>query len=359
MEKAYWIGLHLLPGIGARKVLQLIDYFGSAEMVWKSSESDLRRVSGLTGKDVDSIIIHRKNIHPFRELERTVKAGIKVLTLVEPEYPMDLKRIYDPPPVLYYKGLIRQGDALAVVGARKATSYGIKAATLLASQLASEGFTIVSGMARGIDTAAHVGALQAGGYTIAVLGSGLDIVYPPENSQLFRQIEERGAVVSEFPLGTPPSSQNFPARNRIISGWARGTIVVEAAEKSGSLITVDFALEQGRDVFAVPGPITSKLSIGTNNLIKQGAKLVTSAEDVLEEYGVQPLFESHSHDVKTTVVLSPEEKQVLQLISWEPIHRDQVFKKLDASWKTISSALMLLELKGFIRCLPGDYYVST
>ncbi|NPV25909.1 MAG: DNA-protecting protein DprA [Firmicutes bacterium] len=360
---AYWVALHQVPGIGARRFKQLVDYFGSAYAVWQAGESALRLVPGIPPTLVESLLKHRSQINPEQKLEEALTRGFSVLSLADPDYPANLRTIYDPPPVLYVKGQIRPEDsqALAIVGSRKATPYGKAVAEKLGEELAAAGFCIISGLARGIDTCSHVGALRGSGRTIAVLGSGLDIVYPRENLRLFEKIVEHGAVISEFPVGTPPEPVNFPSRNRIISGLARGVIVVEATKNSGALITSDFALEQGRDVFAVPGPITSRYSVGTNRLIKQGAKLIESVEDVLEEYVMPTLFSQ----VDTTtgkeipVKLTQEEQELLENISFEPITKEKLIILTGKSSQEVSTRLMFLELKGMVRQLPGQLYILS
>jgi len=282
----YWVWLSSIEGIGSRRIHNLLQHFGMPKNIWDASEGELAGAPDIGYKLASAVYSPENKKAVDRLLSKIDKEGIRVLTLESPDYPSNLKNIYDPPPVLYLKGSLLPDDTLAlgVVGSRTATAYGLKTAQELALGLASRGITVVSGMARGIDTMAHTGALAGGGRTIAVLGSGIDVVYPPENKRLYEKIQKSGAVISEFIPGTKPLAGNFPARNRIISGLSLGVIVVEAAEKSGSLITADFALEQGREVFAVPGNISSGQSVGTNNLIKQGAKIVTRIEDILEEF---------------------------------------------------------------------------
>ncbi|MBC7325656.1 MAG: DNA-protecting protein DprA, partial [Moorella sp. (in: Bacteria)] len=268
-EKQFWVALQQTPGLGARRVLQMVKIFGSPRAVWEAPEKELRALEGL-GKAVASLLEWRHQVKPEKIMAKLDKAGIGVVTLDDEAYPVELKRIYDPPPVLYWRGTRLPGDGLkiAIVGTRRATAYGLKVAAELAAGLAAAKIGVVSGLARGIDAAAHRGAIQGHGSTWGVLGCGVDVIYPPEHRELYRQVMDCGAILSEFPPGTPPDAGNFPARNRIISGLARGTVVVEAAAKSGALITADLALEQNRDVFAVPGPVTSRYSQGPNELIK-------------------------------------------------------------------------------------------
>ncbi len=285
MEEAIYLNaLRMVPGLGSSKLAQLLACFPGAQGVWQARSEELTRVLG-PGKLSEALTHSRTVIEPQREWEKLLQAGIKLTTLGSPGYPANLAEIYNPPLILYYRGSLEGLDlSLAIVGSRQATPYGRVTATVLARDLGSAGFVIVSGFARGIDAAAHRGALDAKGRTVAVFGCGLDTIYPREHRSLCEEIVERGAVVSDFPLGVQPLSANFPARNRIISGLSLGTLVVEGQERSGSLITADFALEQGRDVFAIPGPINSEYSRGPHKLLKQGAKLVESAGDILEEY---------------------------------------------------------------------------
>jgi DNA processing protein len=272
-----------------------------------------------------------------------------------------LKQIYDPPPVLYVKGekYMFNNSSLAVVGSRKSSTYGRNVAISFAKELASMEVNIVSGMARGIDSFAHKGAIDAGGPTTAVLGCGIDIVYPPENEKLMKKIFECGCVISSFPLASPPLSANFPARNRIISGLSLGTIVIEAAKKSGSLITADFALEQGREVFAVPGSIFSPYSRGTHKLIKQGAKLVENIDDILDELFLERLNnkkEEYNTDLQNLSVI---EKAVYELIDYEPTQIEQLISRAQRNSREVNAILTRLELKGYISALPGGYFVRN
>lgn len=290
-KKLCWLGWQLLlPGSGKR-VWQIIDHFGGVEMAWRADDKDLRAVPGLKPATVDNIIMRRKQINLSKELDRLQKQRVNVITFDDRAYPPMLKEIFDPPPVLFVRGKLKPYQyGVAVVGSRQATAYGRTAAERLSAELAQCGVAVISGLARGIDTAAHRGALNVQGYTVAVLGCGVDVVYPRENKKIMDEIMEDGVVVSEFPLGTSPEPWHFPSRNRIISGLAHVIVVVEAAEKSGSLITVDLALDLGKEVMAVPGSIYSKTSRGTLKLLKQGAKMVTEVEDILEEIGAESLF---------------------------------------------------------------------
>ncbi|GAW94332.1 DNA-processing protein DprA [Calderihabitans maritimus] len=358
-KNIYWLALIQTPMVGPRTLLKLVRHLGNPQRVWEANRKELEQVPEIPPAVVENIVVRRRSLDLQREWDRLQEYQVRLITIDDEDYPVNLKRIYDPPPVLFVKGTIKKEDeqAIAIVGSRRATAYGRKVAQKLAQELVLNGFCVVSGMARGIDTCAHQGALQGGGRTIAVLGSGINVVYPRENDQLMESISENGAVISEFPLDTQPEPGNFPVRNRIISGLAWGTLVVEATERSGSLITVDFALEQGRDVFAVPGPITSPCSKGTNNLIKQGAKLVETVADILEEYGIKPFFSGE--DRKGNISLDKIEKEVLQLVSSEPVHVDELQKLTGLSISRLNSILMFLELKGLVRQLPGKYYLAS
>lgn len=359
-----WIILNMIPSVGSSTFRRLVKFFGSPSAVLTASLRELSMVRGVTPSVCQNIIDHRDNIQVDRELDLINQHNCKLITIDDENYPASLKAIYDPPPILYVKGNLLPADshAISVVGTRNATTYGIKVAEQLSSQLASRGITIVSGMAHGIDTFAHNGALNAKGRTIAVMGCGLDIIYPAENSSLFEKIVSSGAVISELPMGTKPHRGMFPRRNRIISGMSLGTLVVEASKQSGAIITVDCALEQGREVFAVPGQIFSDTSKGTNELIKQGAKLVDSVEDILNElpsYNFQP-SENESlknEDALIESQLSQEESAIWKVISSSPIHIDDISRRSALPIYKVSSTLVMLELKGLIQQLAGKMFV--
>lgn len=337
----------------------LLDQFSEAEAAWHATFADLI-VAGLDSKTADSLIETRRTLDLDSEMERLNRAGVSTLTWVDDNYPERLREVDDSPPVLYVLGEILPADswAVGVVGTRRPTSYGREAASQLSSGLANAGITVVSGLAVGIDTVAHHWALQSGGRTIAVLGSGLDVIYPPENRRLVEQIvaEGKGAVVSEFSLGTPPDAMNFPSRNRIISGLSLGVLVVEAGVKSGALITAAFALEQGREVFATPGPITSKMSEGPNNLLKKGAKCVTTPDDILEELNMQMVSE-HVEAVRA-IPSDPTERKLLDLLQDAPLHIDELTESSGLPPSTVSSVLTMMELKGMVRHLGGMQYAA-
>jgi DNA processing protein len=306
------------------------------------------------------VLATRRRLDLDVEIGKLERAGVEALTWESDNYPKRLLEVDDAPPVLYAMGRIEDADgwAIGVVGTRRATSYGREAAARISAGLAEAGVTVISGLARGIDSVAHHTALDSGGRTIAVLGSGLDVIYPPENRGLVRRIVEEGsgAVVSEYPLGTQPDAVNFPPRNRIISGMSLGVLVVEAAEKSGALITVTFALEQGREVFAIPGPITSKLSEGTNNLIKNGAKLVTSARDILEELDMATVAEHV--EAARALPSDPTERMLLEYLQDASRHIDELTNRSGLPASTVSAVLTMMELKGMVRHLGGMQYAA-
>lgn len=286
-DKKYWIWLSRIEELGNRRKNKLLELFETPEQIWNLSYEDILNIEGFGEKIASEILNNRYRENLEKYIEYMEKYKIKVITIYDKEYPNKLKNIYDPPIVLFIKGNteILSNISIGIVGCRKCSQYGINVAQKISYELAKEGIIVISGMAKGIDSYAHIGCLNAKGKTLAVLGSGLDRIYPKENMRLYNEIVNNGgAVLSEYIIGTKPDKMNFPARNRIISGLSNGIVVVEAKKKSGTLITVDFALEQGKDIYVIPGNITSENSIGTNELIKQGAKCVTSVEDILEEY---------------------------------------------------------------------------
>ncbi|TDA67224.1 MAG: DNA-protecting protein DprA [Clostridia bacterium] len=311
----------------------------------------------------EALVAARQKDDPHRLLKQIAAHGFHMYTLADAGYPLSLKRINAPPPVLYARGDLTacQGiSGIGIVGTRKATAYGRQMAKTLAFDLARAGMVVVSGLARGIDSAAHRGALAAGGKTAAVLGSGLDVIYPPENKDLAAEIAAGGVLLSEFPPGTPPLSQNFPRRNRIISGLALGIVVVEAGEKSGALITADLALEQGREVFAVPGPATSPVSVGPNRLIKQGARLVESAADILEELALPRLWEAEVEPAAgAEIALEPAEREVLSALAGGPVQLEVLAAEAGRPVSELLPLLTLLEVRGLVRRLPGGFFISA
>jgi len=355
----YWIWLSSLVKISPRKRLHLLDYFGDPALIWESTEAELKAIHFATPQMIECIIDKESRKMVSRLTDGIRKCDADVITLKDRQYPEALKNIPDPPIVLYCRGkLEKDAVCVAVVGSRRATFYGLEMAERLSRELVMHGLTIVSGMARGIDSKAHSGALEGGGRTVAVLGCGVDVVYPYENLELMNKICRSGAVISEYLPGTPPIQFNFPARNRIISGLSQGVAVVEANEKSGSLITADFALEQGRDVFAVPGNINSSNSLGTNKLIKDGAKIVTNAGDILDELKI-------SHSANNNLCrerklpegfLGSDEKSIAQRLQNGPAHIDMIARDCGISVQIAGSVLVMLELSGFVEQLPGKYY---
>jgi len=357
-ESLLLVALNMIPDLGSIKIQRLAEKFKNISEFMKADAGEFLEVPGIGEKISEKIIMYRSKIKPYRELEKANKLNVKIVTLYDDAYPEYLKQIYDPPPVLYIKGNERvlKDKAIAIVGSRKASTYGKRVAINFARELASMNINIISGMARGIDSFAHKGAIEAGGPTTAVFGCGIDIVYPPENEDLMNQIVKYGCVVSSFPLETAPLLANFPARNRIISGLTLGTLVVEAAEKSGSLITADFSLEQGREVFAIPGNIFSPYSRGTHKLIKQGAKLVESVDDILEELGLEKQDKIIKGEKINLQNLTDTEKLIYELIDHHPIHMEELIKNSQINPSNISAILTRLELMGLILALPGGYY---
>jgi len=357
-DLGYWIGFSLIRGVGPAKFSLLKERFGDLKRAWFASASELR-ACGLDPSTVKKIVSQRPLISPEREIEKLEREGVRALTWDDPEYPSRLREIHDPPPVLYVKGELLPEDetSITVVGSRKCTSYGKEAARRIVRELVESGFTIVSGLALGIDAIAHRAALEAGGRTLAVLGCGLDIVYPKENRRLAGEIAESGALLSEYPLGTKPKPEHFPRRNRIMSGISLGVLVVEAKERSGALITAEFALEQNREVFAIPGSIFSPSSRGTNRLIKEGAKLVQSAEDVLEE--LNPHIIPKRLSAKPSLPASEDEREgrILSLLSEGPLHIDELCRRSGIPAGDMAGLLTLLEMKGAIREMGNKIYV--
>ena len=352
------IGFSLIPGIGRVRLSLLESYFGDLAAAWCAGAAELAQ-SGLDAGTLKSIEYWRPRIEPDRELEKAERAGVQVLTVAERGYPARLKEIYDYPPVLYIKGSLLAEDELsvAVVGTRKPTVYGRQVTEELVTELARNGITIASGLARGIDTIAHQTALKNGGRTLAVLGSGVNVIYPSENTAIARQIVENGALISECPLEAGPRPENFPRRNRILSGLTLGTLVTEAGEGSGALITADYALEQNREVFAVPGNILSPQSAGANRLIQQGAKLVRRTADVLEELNVRAV--AGQLEFKEVLPDNDMEKQILKYLGVEPAHIDEVCRASGLATAAVSSTLSMMELKGMVKQLGGMNYALT
>jgi DNA processing protein len=356
--RMYWVGFNMVKGIGAVRFKTLLDAFGSAEIAWNASSEALLD-AGLSQKIIESFQRLHKDVSLETVWERIQSAGVQVLTWEDEAYPRHLKEIDQPPPVLYMRGSLLPEDewAVAIVGTRKVTAYGRQVAEDIATVLAHSGVTIVSGMARGIDSVAHQAALNAGGRTLAVLGSGVDQVYPPENRKLAAQIMEHGALLSDYALGTQPDGVNFPPRNRIISGLSLATVIVEAGETSGALITASFAAEQGRDVFAVPGNITAPQSLGTNRLIRDGAQPLLSPQDVLEALNLTMVTE---HQVaRVALPTDPVEAHLYKLLSQQPMHVDEIRQQAGMPIETVTATLAMMELKGMVRQVGGMNYVAV
>ncbi|NLT74814.1 MAG: DNA-protecting protein DprA [Chloroflexi bacterium] len=353
----YWIGFQLVPGIGPVRLRTLLDHFTDLETAWHASAVSLR-ASGLNQGAVEKLLYLRSRIDLDSELERLQQLGIGVVTWESPDYPRLLREIDQPPALLYVRGSLLPADefAVAVVGTRNATGYGKTIAERLAGGLAENGVTVVSGLALGIDGVAHRAALDAGGRTIAVLGSGLDYVYPYRHRALASEIVESGALISDYAPGVKPEAHNFPPRNRIISGLSLGTIVVEADRQSGALITLQFALEQGRETFAVPGNIQARTSAGTNDAIQRGeAKLVTSVEDVLNELNLTMIVEHR--EVAAQVPENANEALLLENLGAEAIHVDDLARQTGLPASEVTGTLLMMELKGMVRRVDQMSYV--
>ncbi len=370
----YWVALKWVEGVGNVGFKSLLEAFGTPQKVFEAPLSMIKAVPGIGDKTARQIKAFKDWKKVEKELECADRTGVSIVTSQDPLYPSQLLNTYDYPAFLYVKGHLKEDDVnVAVVGSRTASTYGKFTTERLCRELVLRGITVISGLARGIDSAAHRGALSGKGRTIAVLGCGLDIVYPPENEKLFDEISLQGALISEFPFGTPPNAPNFPARNRIISGISLGVVVVEASEKSGSLITARIALEQGREVFAVPGSIDSSGSRGTNKLIKQGAKLIENVEDILEEILPQVTIapklvkpdqrqkqpEDHQKilNLSSDLVLKETEKTVWQVLSQKPVHIDQIITSTGLTAHEVLGILLNLELQGLIEQKPGKTYM--
>jgi len=370
-----WLKLIRADGLGPTTFSKLIKYFKSADRILGASVSELAKIDGVGYKTAERMAATRNKFDTAAELELAEKLGVWLINFDDERYPPVLKRIYDPPPVLYVKGSLTRADnlSISIVGSRWCSHYGREQSSRFAHFLSSAGFTICSGMARGIDTAAHQGALSAGGRTIAVQGCGLANIFPPENNKLFELIAESGACISELPLKYEPLSENFPPRNRIIAGLSLGTIVVEAGLRSGALITARAALENNREVMAVPGKIDSPSSQGAHQLIKQGAKLIESVEDVMEALGyigeqleehVSKAAEQAAERMETPLFdiqelkLKPDEKKILDYLGKEPLHIEQIISDTELTPGSVNAGVISLRLKGLITQLPGSSFVK-
>ena len=353
-----YVALNLMEALGPVRVRSLASALGSPEAIFTAAADDLMRAEGIGAEVARRIVDQRGAPDPAREIRRAESLGFSVVTPVDEGYPEPLKTIHGPPLALYVWGRLDAKDrhAIAVVGTRRASNYGLTVADRLAYQLARVGFVVVSGLARGIDAAAHRGALKGGGRTLAVLGSGLDCVYPPENADLARSVASQGAVISEFPLGTSPDRVTFPVRNRIVSGLSMGVVVVEAAPGSGAMHTVDDALEQGRTVFAVPGRVDGPGARGPHRLIKNGARLVEDVDDILQEFEflIPPeKRQSASLDARTGLPLSGDEQNVVRALWEEPLDVDTLGQRAGLDAARLSALLLGLEMKRVVRMLPG------
>jgi DNA processing protein len=357
-KRRFWIGFNRVLGIGPARVQKLLNTFGDLELAWNASREDLR-LAGLGPKTIQALLDTRAQLDLDRELARIDRFGFQILTWEDEAYPVRLREIHSPPPMLYVWGEVRDEDrwAVGVVGTRRATPYGKAIARDVATTLAVSGVTVVSGLARGIDSIAHQAALDAGGRTIAVLGSGLDQLYPPEHRKLAESIVNQGAVISDYPLGTRPEPKNFPPRNRIISGLSLIVVVVEAGGGSGALITANFAVEQGRDVFAVPGDINRPASRGTNRLIRLGAHPLLAPDDVLEALNLELIARQELAPPK--VPEDETERRILEVLSSEPLHVDELQQRCDLPVSQITASLTMLELKGRARQVGGMHYIRA
>lgn len=356
--RAYWMGFNLVKGIGAVRLQGLLHYFGSLEIAWQAPQEALEQ-AGLRSKVAAQVLKVRQEVDLEGVLDRALSKGIQVLTWESADYPRRLKDVEQAPPVLYVRGSLLPEDewGVAIVGTRRVTAYGRQMAEELAGYLASNGLTVVSGLARGVDGFAHKAALAAGGRTIAVLGSGVDRIYPPEHRLLADEISGSGAVMSDYAPGTPPEGSNFPPRNRIISGLSLAVIVVEAGSSSGALITARFAADQGRDVFAVPGNVHAPQSIGTNQLIRDGARPLLQPQEVLEALNLQQIQEYRT--ARHAIPADAVEAKLLDLVSAEPVHMDELSRQAGYSIDKVSAALTMLELKGLVRQVGGMQYVMA
>jgi len=352
----YWVGFHRIQGIGAVRLRGLLEAFGDLERAWNAGQADLKR-AGLNTDLSNAVVKARQEMDLNAALGQIQDAGYQVLRMKDPGYPERLKQIASPPIVLYVWGEITLADriAVAIVGTRRPTEYGLAVTQEIARYLGARGVTVVSGLARGIDGAAHRAALEAGGRTFAVLGSGLDRIYPSEHRQLAMQIAVGGCVLSEYPLGTDPEARNFPARNRIISGISLAVVVVEAGERSGALITADFAADQGRDVFAVPGTVHRPTSKGTNRLIQSGAFPLLEPGEILETLNLGLVIEHVN--LEQVLPQDPDERAVLAQLGSEPLHVDDIGARSGLQARDVNAVLTMLELKGRVRRTGGMHFV--
>jgi DNA processing protein len=356
--RAYWVGFSLVKGIGAVRFQALLDHFGDARTAWLAPGESLRE-AGLSARIVANLLKVRSQVSLAEVWQRIESSGIKVFTWEDQSYPRHLKEIPQPPPVLYMLGQLCPEDewGIAIVGTRRVTPYGRQVTEEIASHLASRGVTVISGLARGVDAIAHQAALTAGGRSLAVLGSGVDQIYPPENRRLAEKLAMQGAVISDYPPGTPPDASNFPPRNRLISGLSLAVVIVEAGQNSGALITAAFAVDQGREVFAVPGNITSPQSQGTNRLIQDGARPLLKPQELLAALELTLVTEHRA----ARVILPADaiEAQLFSILSREPLHVDEIRARTDIPIEKVTATLALMELKGMVRQVGGMNYVAV
>jgi DNA processing protein len=357
-DKRFWVGFNLVKGIGAVRFQSLLDAFGDAETAWNASPTALT-AAGLGPKLVERLVEARRQVDLAKFWEDIEKQAIRVLTWDEADYPTQLKEIDQPPPVLYIRGDVIGEDAwaVAVVGTRAVTAYGRQVTEELATTLAAAGVTVVSGLARGTDAVAHTAAIRAGGRTLAVLGSGVDRIYPPEHRGLAEKIMAQGGLVSDYPPGTPPDSTNFPPRNRIISGLSLAVVIVEAGETSGALITAGFAADQGREVFAVPGNIHAAQSKGPNRLIRNGAHPLLQPQDVLEALDLTRNLQRR--EIRRAAPSDATEAALLSVLDQQPLHVDEIRSRSGLPIEKVSAALTMMELKGLVRQVGGMNYVAV
>jgi len=361
-----WLTLKAVPGLGNLTIKKLYDHFGSVKRILKATKEDLLQVEGVSNKIAKAVINAHFSKSDLTQIDLAHQSNFSIATLADSHYPVLLHQIPDPPPILFVNGQLGcLGHSISVVGSRKATDYGLSTAFRIGRKRCENGITVVSGMAKGIDGAAHEGALAAGGKTIAVLGSGLLNIYPQQHADLYRRISKNGAVISEFPLNAAPKAHHFPARNRIISGMSLGTVVIEASLRSGALITARLAADQNREVFAIPGSINSALSAGTHRLIQQGAKLIDGVTGILEEFEHRiqmpdepelkptPMIQRHpTHNCQ----LSTDENRIITAMASSPIHIDDLSRKTDLPAGQLAAVLLKLELKGVVKQTPGNHF---
>jgi DNA processing protein len=354
-ETAFWLAISRVPYIGPARIERLLHTFGSLSVAWSAPMGELR--VALEPRPLAELLAARSRVDPTSELERLTRQGISAVHPGHPSYPRLLAEISGRPSILYARGALTPADdaSVAIVGTRRATPYGRQAAERIAAELAQGGITVVSGLARGVDAAAHRAALDAGGRTVAVLGSGPDVIYPAEHRRLAEQILESGAILSELPPGAKPDAQNFPARNRIVSGMTLGTLVIEAPLRSGALITASFAADQGREVFVVPGSIFAQTAEGTNALLRDGARLVRDGADILEDLGVGGV--SATIVTQSQLSLDEDERRLLAALGKEARHIDELAEEANLPAGAVSALMLTMELKGLVRNHGAQYYV--